>query len=211
MGELFRRLMAILAIISFCSVSLLSAVSGHEDSSKEKAITLEKSAADESPQVGAEKESANPSVKKRHSALLWILGGLGVSAVVFSVLLLHPKKEIYDLRGKWEAIYQRIEKNDQAQGTLEFSGNNVSGDCLAQLTFTGGIGYIGKGNFIKSNNNFTIHWHSYNIDHIFVMNGEFTSTNSIKGNLLVQDELPGGIFYTLFTCTWTATRVHGDE
>jgi len=189
LGKHFRRLIAFIVALSFCSVLQLSALDAPFSGCDDKAAseTVEKDV--ESPQIGAEKEAVNPIIKKKRSALPWILGGLGLAALIISLIV--SKHNKYDIRGKWALrIHTKIEVN----WICSFFGGINNGTFSVLVNDE----VVEKGEYQTDGKSVNFQFVGRAEDRRN-FSGEFTNKNEMKGGMAVYNPAYIG--------TWDASRL----
>ncbi|HNX96621.1 MAG TPA: hypothetical protein PKK12_02980 [Candidatus Aminicenantes bacterium] len=187
MGKLFKILTASLVVLSFCSVWQLSAVASpcRDDNEKAPSDSIEK--ADDSPQIGAEKEATAPTVKKKRSALPWVLGGLGVVGI--AILLLSKKSNSKDKDSTlWDFVFHpRNEYGALGDTSLvfKFTGSASSGSIAAYNS--NNVFINGSGSYEIVSDSVSIRWKSFTggntIDKL-VLSGKVIDSNTYGGTIL---------------------------
>jgi hypothetical protein len=190
-----RRYVAALVVVSFCCVMPLSAspISGRAGDDKTTSETIEK--AFESPRVGAEKEAASPTIKKKHSALPWILGGVGFATIVAALLMCKP--DTYDIRGQWRIEYTYtsgpLSGSSYPVGVI-LSGTKESGivdDSCTSCAYS-------PGEYRVNGANASFFFFRATLEK-FIFNGHFENKSLMKGYL--------SILYPSGSGSWIARKI----
>lgn len=193
MGKLLKKLTASLVVLSFCSVLQLSAMAAPCRDGKENAPSDSIEKADDSPQIGAEKEATAPTVKKKHSTLPWIIGGLGVVGI--AILLLSKKSNSKDKHSTlWDFVFHpRNEYGtlDDTSLVFKFTGSTSSGSIAAYNS--NNVFINGSGSYEIVSGSVSIRWKSFaggnTIDNL-VLSGKVIDSNTYGGTILE------GIFFS---------------
>lgn len=193
LGKFSNKLTAFLVVMAFFSVLQLSAFAGNEVAAGKNSASLEKNSSDEFPQVGAEKESASPTIKKKHSALPWILGGLAVATgVVLALTVFKKKAENYDIQGLWNI---NIQTKDTFSWKCNFIGSTSNGEVLV-IAYNDEVVMKGQYSVVGSNVTFSIFTR---LDAEYNFSGKFSGSNKMDGKL--------NVINPNFDGKWEAVRV----
>jgi len=212
LGKFSNKLTAFLVVMAFFSVLQLSAFAGNEVAAGKNSASLEKNSSDEFPQVGAEKESASPTIKKKHSALPWILGGLAVATgVVLALTVFKKKSEEFDIRGNWDVNYTISNTIWPCHGTLSFTGSPSAGKVFAtllvQISEDGLVNsYMGSGDFSINKNRLTFSWHDKFLPVNFSFVASVVDSKSINGTVVGKLDVSGGNPVELLNGVWVALK-----
>lgn len=208
LGEFFKRLTAFLVVLSFCSVLQLSAVAApcRDDNEKAPSDSIEK--AGDSPQIAAEKEATAPTVKKKRSALPWVLGGLGVVGI--TILLLSKKSNSKDKDSTlWNFVFHpRSEYGTISDTSLvfKFTGSASSGSITAYNS--NNVFINGSGSYEIVSESVSIRWNSFaggnTIDNL-VLSGKVIDSNTYGGTILEGRFFSGTMIFDV-SGTWDARK-----
>ncbi len=208
MRDQFGRWISLLVIVSFCCATQLSASpgSGKGEDKKATSETIEKTA--ESPQIGVEKEASSSTTKKKHSALPWVLGGLGIAGIAF--LLLSKKSNTLDKQTFfWDITFHPRSSYGAIQDIsliLKFSGSDTSGSVA--IYNSSNIFINGSGSYSFNDNVISIRWKSFSggntLDNL-VLSGLVANDNTYNGDILEGVYFSGTMIFNI-TGTWNAIK-----